>query len=348
MKTGIQIAVVMLGLVGSDAASAQQEPEFKETLFAPVDPRIPHYKKPTVCPTGTLRVLGAETMAATTLKWTQDFEAICPSVHFAVKSGALTEIPALMDGSSDMAPLAREPLDIEEQAFEKKFGYKPFSIEVGGGAFREQHMSPTLVMFVNEANPISRLTMEQLAAAISTPPEGSGKKPARTWGDLGATGEYKNAPINFYTVQPPNGIPHFLELRVLGEVRFRKDARIMPTKQATPVMEMEAQAPVDDRFALSYSYLSFQKPHTKALALAERPGSPYVFPAFETVLDRTYPLSRPIYIWFKKAPGEKLSPAATEFLRFVLSQEGQQDFVKTGILLPLPASIVQRELRKLR
>src|ERR1019366_9116188 len=133
MKMYFQIAAVAFAVGVSAAACAQQQPEFKETLVAPVDPSIPHYKKPTACPTGTLRVLGAETMAATTLKWTQDFEAICPGVHFAVKSGALTEIPALMDGSSDMAPLAREPLDTEELAFEKKFGYRPFGIEVGGG-----------------------------------------------------------------------------------------------------------------------------------------------------------------------------------------------------------------------
>ncbi|MDP9051475.1 MAG: substrate-binding domain-containing protein [Acidobacteriota bacterium] len=282
-------------------------------------------------------------MKATTLKWTEDFAAMCPSVRFVVKSGALDVMPALMDGSADMAPLAREPLDTEEAAFEKQFGYKPFGIEVGGGAFREQHMSPTLVMFVNEANPISRLTLAQLADAI-----GTGSHAVHTWGELGAQGEYKDAPINFYTVEPPNGIPHYLELKALGEGRFRSDARIMHTKQATPVMEMEAQAPVDDRFGLSYSYLSFQKPHTKALALAASRSSPFVFPTFETVLNRTYPLSRPIYIWFKKGPGEKLSAAEVEFLRFVLSQQGQQDFVKTGVLLPLPASIVRRELDKLR
>lgn len=311
--------------------------------MAPVDSRITPYKKPLVCPTGVIRIFGAETMAAITLKWTQDFAAVCPGVRFEVKSGALDVMPALLDGSSDMAPLAREPLRTEEAAFEEKFGYEPFGIEVGGGAFREQHMSPTLVMFVNDANPISRLTLAQLADAI-----GDGSHPVRTWGELGAQGEYKDAPINFYTVEPPNGIPHYLELKTLGRRGFRSDARIMHTKQTTPVMEMEAQAPVDDRFGLSYSYLSFQKPHTKALALADRPGAPFVFPTFETVLDRTYPLSRPIYIWIRKSPGEKLPPAELEFFRFVLSREGQQDFAKEGVLLPLPAPIVRRELRKLQ
>jgi hypothetical protein len=80
-----------------------QQSDFKETPVAPVDPHIQPYEKPAVCPAGTIRILGAEAMAATTLQWTQDFAAISPSVHFVVKSGALDVIPALMDGSSDMA-----------------------------------------------------------------------------------------------------------------------------------------------------------------------------------------------------------------------------------------------------
>jgi phosphate transport system substrate-binding protein len=58
-----------------------------------------------------------------------------------------------------------------------------------------------------------------------------------------------------------------------------------------------------------------------------------------------YPLNRFLYIYINKAPGKPLDPMVKEFVKLVLSKEGQEVVVKDGYL-PLPADIVKQELAK--
>jgi phosphate transport system substrate-binding protein len=66
-----------------------------------------------------------------------------------------------------------------------------------------------------------------------------------------------------------------------------------------------------------------------------------------SVTDKSYPLARFVYIAINKAPGQPLPPGVREFLRLVLSREGQEVIAAEGYFLPLPASIVREELAKL-
>ena len=83
------------------------------------------------------------------------------------------------------------------------------------------------------------------------------------------------------------------------------------------------------------------------MALAAREGAPYVMPTLRTVQDRTYPLSRSVYIYINRAPGKPLEPRQREFLRYILSREGQQAVVRNANYLPLAPGIVAEERRKL-
>src|SRR5260370_38364606 len=85
----------------------------------------------------------------------------------------------------------------------------------------------------------------------------------------------------------------------------------------------------------------------KPIALAPREGGAYVAPSRESFRDRSYPLVRSIYIFLNRAPGKPLEPKLKEFLRFVLSREGQKLVAKNGSYLPLPAALVREELKKL-
>jgi phosphate transport system substrate-binding protein len=52
----------------------------------------------------------------------------------------------------------------------------------------------------------------------------------------------------------------------------------------------------------------------------------------------SYPLSRVLYFNINKEPGKPLNPAIQEFLRFVLSRQGQQIVLDEALFLPLRAS----------
>ncbi len=72
-----------------------------------------------------------------------------------------------------------------------------------------------------------------------------------------------------------------------------------------------------------------------------------MLPTRETFYRRTYPLVNAVYIYLNRAPGRPVSPRLKEFLRYVLSRQGQQDVVDDGMFIPLPADIAAAELAKL-
>jgi phosphate transport system substrate-binding protein len=85
----------------------------------------------------------------------------------------------------------------------------------------------------------------------------------------------------------------------------------------------------------------------KVIAVAPREGGSYVMPTKETFRDRTYPLVRNIYIYLNRKPQTPLDPKLKEFLRYMLSRDGQDIVEKNGSYLPLTAAVVADQLRKL-
>jgi len=65
----------------------------------------------------------------------------------------------------------------------------------------------------------------------------------------------------------------------------------------------------------------------------------------ENVLNGSYPLGRFLYVYINKKPGQPLDPMVREFIKFILSREGQEVVIKDGFV-PLPASVVGEELKK--
>ena len=76
----------------------------------------------------------------------------------------------------------------------------------------------------------------------------------------------------------------------------------------------------------------------KLVALVEKEGDAPQAPTYENVALATYPLSRLVFFNTNKAPGKPLNPVLEEFLRFVLSREGQQVVLDQARYLPLRAS----------
>jgi phosphate transport system substrate-binding protein len=89
------------------------------------------------------------------------------------------------------------------------------------------------------------------------------------------------------------------------------------------------------------------QPELKVLKIAEKDGGPFVPYSLETLQDRSYPLYSRVYAYVDRAPGKPMDPNVLEFLRFVLSQEGQAEIMRDGKYLPLTAGVVNAQLKKL-
>ena len=102
------------------------------------------------------------------------------------------------------------------------------------------------------------------------------------------------------------------------------------------------QGVTEDRYGIGYSGIGYKTSGVKALALAAKSDGPYYPAEPEAVFAGDYPLARFLYVYVNKAPNQAMNPLIQEFLRYVLSQEGQQLVVKDGYL-PLPSKIVGEE-----
>ena len=89
------------------------------------------------------------------------------------------------------------------------------------------------------------------------------------------------------------------------------------------------------------------RPHFKILPIVVEDGGPAVKPTLETVHDRSYPLHDEVFFYANKLPGHGMDPKVREFLRYVLSQEGQLDIIRDGKYLPLTAEVEQAMLQRL-
>jgi len=84
------------------------------------------------------------------------------------------------------------------------------------------------------------------------------------------------------------------------------------------------------------------------LPLSRITGGPAVGLTADNVANRSYPLTRDAFIYINQAPGRELDPKVREFLRFVLSRDGQEIIAKGGIFTALPANEVRAQLSKLQ
>ncbi len=102
-----------------------------------------------------------------------------------------------------------------------------------------------------------------------------------------------------------------------------------------------------DRYGIALAGVGTPNPDVKLIAIARSDGGPWIEPTMDTVLNRSYPFARSVWIYVNRAPGLPLEPKVREFLRYILSREGQQDVAREGEYLPLTASLARAEARKL-
>jgi phosphate transport system substrate-binding protein len=286
--------------------------------------------------------------------WEQEFQKYQPSIVFRNNlTSTVHGIPALVFDVADLGLLGREIAPLEDLSFRRMFKYEPLEIVTATGSFETQYEAFAIGVFVNKDNPISRLTLPQLAAIYGC---GPGRN-TRTWGKLGLTGEWANKPIHVLGYPTGNNIAAFFELKVLqappsGGPTLPNGARWnCDLKEYKPVIASDAFMMQDlgkDKYAIAYSGIHEKTPQVKALALAAKDGGPYVQFTLEMVANRTYPLGRSMYLYLNRAPGKPLDPKIAEFLRFILSRQGQESVTKQSIFLPLTAGAVADQLKKLQ
>jgi phosphate transport system substrate-binding protein len=190
---------------------------------------------------------------------------------------------------------------------------------------------------VNKDNPLEKITLAQ-ADAIFSKTRRRGGKAVNTWGDLGLTGDWANRPVSLYGRNSASGTYGFLKEHTLKNGDFKDSVKEQPGSASV------VQGVTEDRYGVGYSGIGYKTSGVKALQLAET--TEFFDGGYENVKSGKYPLWRFLFIYINKAPGKPLDPLVKEYLKLILSKEGQEVVVKDGYD-PLPAAIVAEELKKL-
>jgi phosphate transport system substrate-binding protein len=295
-----------------------------------VDSSLGSYQK-TSGVSGNINSVGSDTMNNMMALWAESFRRLYPNVRIQIEGkGSSTAPPALIAGTSQFGPMSRPMKASEIDQFEAKYGYKPTRIRTAYDA---------LAVWVNKDNPLQKLTLAQ-ADSVFSKTRRRGSKAATKWGDLGLTGEWAQKPISMYGRNSASGTYGFFKEHVLQTGDYKDEVKEQPGSASV------VQGVTEDRYGIGYSGVGYRTSGVKPVALADKGTGPFYDGSYQNVTSGKYPLSRFLYIYVNKAPGRPLDPLVREFLRLVLSKDGQEVVVKDGYL-PLSASIVQDELKKL-
>ncbi len=309
-----------------------------EILQPALDTALPPYQ-PKARVTGSFKGAASDVLVVLANKLFEKFSQYQPGVSLSIAPPYAGSLGAkeLVKGDLDFVFVSRElkPDDIAD--FQKKYGYDPLSVPIHGGSYRHFGALDAVGFFVHKDNPIEKLTFEQLDAIYSSTHHRGGKA-IRTWGDLGLTGEWADKTIHAWGIKPWNGFEEFVRQRVLSVPGKRGEWRDDRDMGYEKVVFPMAKHAAEDKYAIGYSGVAYIDAPVKMIAVSEGPGKAFTTPTYEYVAAATYPLSRLVFFNTNKAPGKPLPPAIEEFLRFVLSREGQQVVLDHARYIPLRAS----------
>jgi phosphate transport system substrate-binding protein len=191
----------------------------------------------------------------------------------------------------------------------------------------------------------------------------------RKWDQLGLTGDWADKEIQTYGYVAPGFATNFERQVMHWSVKWNPNFKeFVEAKEATAdaagsavVSQRMYEALEKDRYGIGWGALMHVNGTCvnpdgskcpgyrglKVIALSKSADGPAIPLTADNVRNRSYPLIRDAYIYVNKPPGRPMDPKVREFIRFVLSREGQEIIQKAGVYSALPASYIRDQLKKL-
>jgi phosphate transport system substrate-binding protein len=255
-----------------------------------VDAGIAGYKRASGV-TGNLNSIGSDTLNNLMTFWAEGFKKAYPNVNIQIEGkGSTTAPPALIEGTAQLGPMSREMKGAEIDKFEAKYGYKPTKVRVALDG---------IAVYVNKDNPLEKLSLKQVDAIFSATRKRGGKD-AKTWGDLGLTGEWAKKPISIYGRNSASGTYGYFKEIALSGGDYRSNVKEQPGSSSV----VQGIAETFASFGIGYT--------TPVISQARRPTAA----RFRRELrerSKKYPSRLPTQ------EGARLDPLVGEYLKYILS-----------------------------
>jgi len=332
---------------------------------------LPHYK-PEQKVSGTIRMWGSNYFTDSPLAdyWTQEFQKYQPDVKFDLHlKTTLHAIPGLIFGMSDIGPMGRQITWDELLSYQRERNHLPIGIVAVTGSYDVSGWNPPIGVYLHKDNPLSKLSLQQLDGIFGAQRSGAWRelvwdkslargpeKNIRTWGQLGLTGEWANKPIHVYGYNLQFHFPQEIESRAFGGVSGKLNENLIEydnLAQPDGSFKLAGQLMLEDLAKDPYGIVycaggnAWLTPQVKPIALSVKTGDPAYELTLENVRERKYPMYADVFFYIDRDPKKPVDPKVKEFLRYILSSEGQTQVMRDGKYLPLTAETVRAQLKLL-
>ncbi len=256
-------------------------------------------------PEGFIQIKGSDTIVNAAQMVSEEFMKEYPYVFVAVTGGGSgVGVASLINKTCDIATMSRE--------------IKPKEIEMANkrGVFPKEYVVAYdgVAVIINNSNPVTRLAIEDLHKIFT------GK--ASNWKEFGG----KDLPIVTLSREVSSGTYSYFKDEVIklgskdSAEEFSSQTLLLSSSQAI----VEEVSGNED--AIGYLGMGYTSDRTKSLAISK--DGTYCLPTAENVINKTYPLSRPLYFFTDGEP----EGVTKLFIDYALSPEGQEQFEKTGFV----------------
>lgn len=259
-----------------------------------------------------IKNMGSDTIVNLALAWAEKYQSENPSVQISVTGGGSgTGIAALINGTIDIANASRAMKDEEiKKAQANGFTPEPFVVA-----------KDAIGVIVNPENLVSQLTLEQVSLIY--------KGQITNWNQLGG----EDRPIVAVSRESNSGT-HVYFLETVVRLGNSKDKSIFaPTVLLLPSSEGIIAEVRDNPNAIGYDGLGYITKEVKTIAIARDGNSAYVSPSVDTVLNKTYPISRDLYMYTHGKPDGTI----LAYINWCMSSAGQ-DIVRQLGFVPISAA----------
>lgn len=215
-----------------------------------------------------------------------------------VGGGSGVGISALIDGTTDLAMSSRDMKMDEKLKLEEK---KISLVETVVGF-------DALSVVVNTANKVTQLTREQLEDIFT------GK--IKNWKEVGGADEK----IIVYSRESSSGTYEFFKEHVMSKKNYAAD--VLSLSSTGAIMQSVSQT----AGAIGYVGMAYADASVKTVGVSYDQGKTFVLPSLATAMDKTYPVSRPLYYFYDNAKAALVKP----YVDYVLSPAGQKVLGEVG------------------
>jgi len=280
-------------------------------------------------PQGFIQTKGSDTIVNAMQEVSEEFMKQYPHVFVAITGGGSgVGIASLINKTTEIATCSREMKPKEIEMAEKR-GVHPHEIVIAYDG---------IAVIVNHANPIDRLSIDELHDIFT------GK--ITNWKSLGGP----DLPLVTLSREVSSGTHMYfkevvVQLSKKGSTEeFSKETLLLTSSQA--IVEEVA----NNVGAIGYLGMGYLSDRTKALLVARRSplagqgpshearatNDGFFPPTVEDVINKTYPLSRPLYLYTDGQP----QGIVRLFVEYALGPVGQTRFTATGFV-PVGATLDQ-------